>query len=179
MKVYDPVDWVLATRASQCLVSGVRSVHCWWVGAFAFFFFGASCCGCSSVGLAEMVLLVDCSSSSAAADAVAKLLVFRFLGAMSFSCGNDVVVVAAVVGVGLSEAKSFDFGDGIFLVATDFFFLGVASDPFNEEEEEVTDFVAVSSLALDGSSTASPLFLLLPPAATAVSVRLDRLGILG
>jgi hypothetical protein len=98
---------------------------------------------------------------------------------MSFSCGNDVVVVAAVVGVGLSEAKSFDFGDGIFLVATDFFFLGVASDPFNEEEEEVTDFVAVSSLALDGSSTASPLFLLLPPAATAVSVRLDRLGILG
>ena len=127
-----------------------------------------------------MVLLVDCSSSSAAADAVAKLLVFRFLGAMSFSCGNDVVVVAAVVGVGLSEAKSFDFGDGVFLVATDFFFLGVASDTFNEEEEEeVTDFVAVSSLALDGSSTASPIFLLLPPAATAVSVRLDRLGILG
>lgn len=124
-----------------------------------------------------MVLLVDCSSSSAAADAVAKLLVFRFLGAMSFSCGNDVVVAASVVC--LSEAKSFDFGDEVFLVDTDFFFLGVASDTFNEEEEEVTDFVAVSSLALDGSSTASPLFLLLPPAATAVSVRLDRLGILG
>lgn len=125
-----------------------------------------------------MVLLVDCSSSSAAADAVAKLLVFRFLGAMSFSCGKDVVVAASVVC--LSEAKSFDFGDEVFLVDTDFFFLGVASDTFNEEEEEeAMDVVAVSSLALDGSSTASPIFLLLPPAATAVSVRLDRLGILG